>query len=49
LLIEDSLTVLAAARAYGLTHMIAVRRPDSQLPPRAIEEFAAIDGVFELA
>jgi len=49
LLIEDSLTVLAAARAYGLTHVIAIRRPDSQLPPRAIEEFAAIDGVFELA
>jgi len=49
LMIEDSLTVLAAARAYGLTHVIAIRRPDSQLPPRAIEEFAAIDGVFELA
>ena len=49
LLIEDSLTVLAAARAYGFTHVIAIRRPDSQLPPRAIEEFAAIDGVFELA
>ena len=49
LLLEDSLTVLAAARAYGLTHVIAIRRPDSQLPPRAIEEFAAIDGVFELA
>jgi putative hydrolase of the HAD superfamily len=49
LLIEDSLTVLAAARAYGLRHVIAVRRPDSQLPPRAIEEFAAIDGVSELS
>ncbi len=34
LLIEDSLTVLAAARAYGVRHMVAIRRPDSQLPPR---------------
>ncbi len=48
LLIEDSLTVLAAARAYGLKHTIAIRRPDSQLPPRAIAEFTAINGVFEL-
>jgi putative hydrolase of the HAD superfamily len=48
LLIEDSLTVLAAARAYGLKHTIAIRRPDSQLPPRTIAGFTAIDGVFEL-
>ena len=48
LLIEDSLSVLAAARAYGIRHTLAIRRPDSELPPRAIEEFAAIDGVFEL-
>jgi HAD superfamily hydrolase (TIGR01509 family) len=49
LLIEDSLSVLAAARDYGIRHMRAVRRPDSQLPPRAIADFVAIDGVFELA
>lgn len=48
LLIEDSLSVLATARAYGLRHTIAIRRPDSQLPPRAIADFIAIDGVFEL-
>ncbi len=48
LLIEDSLSVLAAARAYGLRHTIAIRRPDSQLPPRAIAEFLSVDGVFEL-
>jgi HAD superfamily hydrolase (TIGR01509 family) len=49
LLIEDSLTVLAAARAYGVRHMVAIRQPDSERPPRAIADFAAIDGVFELA
>ena len=36
LLLEDSLAVLAAARAYGVRHTVAIRRPDSQLPPRAI-------------
>jgi 5'-nucleotidase len=48
LLIDDSLTVLAAARAYGLRHTIAIRRPDSQLPPRTTPEFFGVDGVFEL-
>jgi HAD superfamily hydrolase (TIGR01509 family) len=48
LLVEDSLAVLAAARAYGLRHTVAIRRPDSKRPARAIAEFAAIDGVFEL-
>jgi putative hydrolase of the HAD superfamily len=48
LLIEDSLTVLAAARAYGLRYTLAIRRPDSGQPARAIAEFEAIDGVFEL-
>jgi putative hydrolase of the HAD superfamily len=48
LLLEDSLSVLAAARAYGVRHTVAIRRPDSREPPRAIAGFTAIDGVFEL-
>jgi 5'-nucleotidase len=48
LLIEDSLPVLAAARAYGLRYTVAIRRPDSKLAARAIAEFTAVDGVFEL-
>jgi putative hydrolase of the HAD superfamily len=48
LLIEDSLTVLAAARDYGIRHMLAIRRPDSQLPPRATPDFVGVEGVFEL-
>jgi putative hydrolase of the HAD superfamily len=48
LLIEDSLAVLAAARDYGLRHMVAIRRPDSREPPRATPGFVAVDGVFEL-
>jgi putative hydrolase of the HAD superfamily len=48
LLIEDSLAVLAAARAHGLRHMLAIRRPDSRQPPRATPGFSGVDGVFEL-
>ena len=48
LLIEDSLSVLAAARDYGIRHILAIRRPDSQLPPRSTPDFLAVDGVFEL-
>jgi len=48
LLIEDSLAVLGAARAHGLRHIVAIRRPDSREPPRVIEEFIAIDGVIDL-
>lgn len=49
LLVEDSLTVLAAAREHGVRHTVAIRRPDSQLPPRAIAGYPSVDGVFELA
>jgi len=48
LLIEDSLTVLAAARAYGVRHTVAIRRPDSQLPARVIADFLGVDGVIDL-
>ena len=48
LLVEDSLDVLAAARAHGVRHTIAIRRPDSREPPRTIAEFVGVDGVFEL-
>jgi 5'-nucleotidase len=48
LLIEDSLAVLAAARAYGLAHTVAIRRPDSRLPARTIADYAAVDGVADL-
>ena len=39
LLIDDSLPVLRAARAYGIQHLLAVARPDSQAPARDGEEF----------
>jgi HAD superfamily hydrolase (TIGR01509 family) len=48
LFIDDSLRVLECARAYGIAHLRAVRRPDSGAPPQATADFAAIDGVAEL-
>jgi putative hydrolase of the HAD superfamily len=48
LLLEDSLSVLSAARAFGVAFTLAIRRPDSRLPARDIDEFPAIDGVHEL-
>lgn len=48
LLIEDSLAVLEAARSHGVQHTVAIRRPDSRQPPRAIAGFAAVDGVADL-
>lgn len=48
LLIEDSLPVLQTARAFGIAHVIAIRRPDSGRPPRVIGEASAVDGVADL-
>jgi len=47
-LLEDSLGVLAAARAFGIRHPIAIRRPDSRREPREIGEFPGVEGVADL-
>lgn len=48
LLLDDSLAVLRAARDYGLRYLIAMRRPDSSEPARAISEFPAVETLAEL-
>jgi HAD superfamily hydrolase (TIGR01509 family) len=48
LFIDDSLPVLASARAYGIAHLRAVRCPDSGALPQPTGDFASIDGVAEL-
>ena len=48
-LIEDSLSVLRAARTFGLKVTVAIRCPDSGQPPRQISSFPAVDGVHELS
>ncbi|HSG65907.1 MAG TPA: haloacid dehalogenase, partial [Gammaproteobacteria bacterium] len=49
LLVEDSLSVLATAREFGLGQVLAIRCPDSGRPAREITGFPAIDGVRALA
>lgn len=48
LLVDDSLAVLRSARTGGIAHLVAVRRPDSALPPRAVDGFPAVDGLGDL-
>jgi putative hydrolase of the HAD superfamily len=48
LLIEDSLPVLRTARAYGVAHLVAIRRPDSGAPARDVGDTPAVDGVADL-
>jgi len=42
LLVDDSLPVLASARAYGIGQLLAVCNPDSRQPPAHCGDFAAI-------
>jgi len=48
LLVDDSASVLRAARAYGLRHLYEVRRPDSGAAPRDSGEFATVDCLQDL-
>ncbi len=45
---DDSLPVLQAARAYGLKHLVAMRKPDSKRPAREIAGFASIESFAEI-
>ena len=42
ILIDDNLTVLRAARTFGIAHLLSIARPDSREPLRDTEEFTAI-------
>lgn len=42
LLIDDNLSVLRAARNYGIINLFSIARPDSSAPVRDTEEFIAI-------
>lgn len=49
LLVDDSLPVLRSAQNYGITHLLAVHKPDTRLPEKNVEEFAAIRRFGEIA
>ena len=42
LLCDDSLPVLRSARQYGIEHLLAIYKPDSQRPEKDTEEFEGI-------
>jgi 5'-nucleotidase len=48
LFVDDSLPVLHCAQRFGIAHLRAVRRPDSDQPPKLTDDFVAIDSVAEL-
>lgn len=48
LFVDDSLPVLHAARAYGISEVVAILRPDSRLPPREIEGFKSVLSLGQL-
>lgn len=49
LFVDDSLTVLRAAREFGIAWIYAIAHPDSTRPRREIAEFPAVNAVHELA
>ncbi|KPK47287.1 MAG: haloacid dehalogenase [Acidithiobacillales bacterium SM23_46] len=48
LLVDDSLPVLRAARDYGVSRLLAVRKPDSRLPEKDVGEFESIHNFKEI-
>ncbi len=48
LFIDDNLSVLRAAQAYGIGHLFAVPNPDSGRPPTSTEEFAGLSTFEDL-
>jgi putative hydrolase of the HAD superfamily len=48
LLADDSLPVLRSARAFGIGHLVAVRKHDSTKPARLIDEFFAVEDFREI-
>ncbi|MCC7516648.1 MAG: GMP/IMP nucleotidase [Pseudomonadales bacterium] len=48
LFVDDTLSVLAAAQAYGVRYLLCVNQPDSRLPPRAVEAFPSVTHFHEI-
>ncbi len=48
LLVDDSIPVLDSARRYGIAHLMAVKRPDTQQPEKATAGYPAIDDFSQL-
>lgn len=48
LLVDDSLPVLRSAKKYGIEHLLAVLKPDSQAENKDVEEFNAITNFSDI-
>lgn len=48
LLVDDSLPVLDSARHYGIANLLAVLRPDTQLPHKVTAPYAAISSFSDI-
>ncbi len=48
LLVEDSQPVLAAATIFGISHLLAIRQPDSQAAENRFSDFPSIKDFSEL-
>ena len=48
LFVDDSISVLSAARSHGLAQVIGVECPDSSLPARRLTDFPSISGLEAL-
>ncbi len=48
LLVDDSLPVLRSAQKYGIEHLLAVLKPDSQAANKDVEEFNAITNFSDI-
>lgn len=42
LFVDDTVSVLQAAQAYGIRHLLCILQPDSQSPPRTVTGFPAV-------
>ena len=47
-LIDDNLTVLRAARQYGIRYLLSISQPDSQRPLKDTGEFSAVDSFRQI-
>jgi putative hydrolase of the HAD superfamily len=48
LLVDDSLAVLNAAKQFGIAHLLAVSKPDTQQAKRIVSDYPAIEDFREL-
>jgi GMP/IMP 5'-nucleotidase len=46
--VDDNLAVLRSARTFGIEHLVAVTRPESGRPARAVTDFRSVDRVADV-